>query len=147
MDILFIDDDIIRTEPLRESLKVLGGFDVLHFRTPYEGVEKFKENPESFHAVIVDIMLPHYNMPEYRDFSIPRYFSNNIDGMFTGLKVLIQFREIMNEKNIKIPLIVLTCIEDIYKYLNELNLKVDRILIKPIFLADFIREVKDVVQS
>jgi len=147
MKILFIDDDDIRTKPLREGLVGLGGYEVVFIRTPELAVEKFEENPGDFQAIVVDIMLPHYDIPEYRDFTIPKYFSNNYDGMFTGLRILLQFRGIMKEKKIEIPLIVLTCIGDIEKYLNELSLKVNKILLKPISLTDFLVEIKNVLSA
>lgn len=145
MSILFIDDDDIRTRPLRENLIVFGGFDVVFVQTPDGAVKKFDENPGGFQAVVVDIMMQHYNISEYRDFTIPKYFSSNSDGMYTGLLVLQQLQKIMDDKNLKVPVIVLSCIEDIAKYLSELNLKVDRILLKPIFLGEFMKEVKNVV--
>lgn len=147
MRILFVDDDDIRTKPLREALTVLKGYHVEHIQTPHGAVEMFNKDPRRFKAVIVDIMLPHYEIPEYKEFAIAKYDITNNDGMYTGLEVLRQLRNIIHEKKVDVPLIVLTCIQDIEKYLNELKLNVSKILLKPIFLADFVREVSDVVSA
>ena len=73
MRILFIDDDDVRTKAIREGLEVLGGYEVVFIRVPNIGVETFKKDPNSFSVVVVDIMLPHYEIPEYRDFKLENF--------------------------------------------------------------------------
>lgn len=147
MKILFVDDDDFRTKPLRDELTDFAQYEIVLVKTPKEAVEKFKEFFYTFDAVIVDIMLPHCDIPDYKNFTIPRYFASNNEGIYTGLKVLVQFYDIMQHNNRYVPVIVLTCIGDIKKYLDELNIKVNATLLKPILPADFRKEVRNVFVS
>ncbi|MCX6827753.1 MAG: hypothetical protein NT002_00475 [candidate division Zixibacteria bacterium] len=144
MNILFIDDDDIRTAPLREGLPSMGDYSVTHIRNPIESIEIFGTDPKQFQLIVVDIMMPHYAAPEYRDFSIPKYFQDNNDGIYTGLKVLMQLEAIMIQWSISIPIIVLTHIPDVNKYITELVAsgallkRPSAVLIKPVFIKDFV---------
>ncbi|MCP4583218.1 MAG: response regulator transcription factor [candidate division Zixibacteria bacterium] len=143
MKVLFIDDDELRTRPLRQGLKEFCQFEVTYVRSPLEAIEKFRNQPDSFRAIVIDIMIPHLDIPEYKEFAIPEYFNNNYDGFYTGLKIYLNLQDLMNTNEISIPVIILTAIEDIKKYIDALTLKPAKIIIKPVYLTKFIEEIND----
>lgn len=153
MKVLFIDDDDIRTKPLRQGLALLGGYSVNFVLTPQDAVKIFEDDSNPIDAVIVDIMMPHYDINDFRDFSIPGKFSNNQDGMYTGLQLICIFQQIMKTRNRKTPIIILTCIDEIDEYLKSLLsdgrllYMPDAVFIKPIFLAEFVTEVDNAITS
>ncbi len=143
MNILFVDDDELRTRPLRVSLNSIDHHEVIFIQNPEEAKKEFEKRCKDIDLAIVDIMLPHYGVPAYRDFSIPKYFPSNHDGMFTGLKLAVELTEIMKRQKHIIPLIILSCIYNIELYNKEIALKPTSILVKPILLANFLEEVKN----
>ncbi|GEM_PF-6941572 len=147
MSILFVDDDELRTLPLREGLVQVGGFEVSFTASPIEAVKEFEENFSKYEMTIVDIMMPHYDEAEYKEFALAGHFPNNYDGWYTGLKVIEKLLRVCSSRNMSTPIVVLTCVEDVEKYLDAMKLKVARVLHKPIYLSDFLREVRDVIKS
>ncbi|MCP4568218.1 MAG: response regulator transcription factor [FCB group bacterium] len=144
MNILFIDDDELRTRPLNDALKH-AGHSVTFEQIPLNGKRLFEENPDKFDVIVIDIMMPHHDIPAYRDFAIPKFFPSNHDGMFTGLKLYSELEAIKIANNLDTYVIILTCVSDIEKYTKAIDLTPSKILFKPIYIDDFIREVGDVI--
>ena len=147
MKLLFIDDDDLRTRSLREGLESIGGFDVEFIQEIDEALEFFKENIKAIDVVTLDIMMPHKDIPEYKKFVIKKYFSNNKDGTFTGLKLMEQIHEIMENEKLKIPFIILSVVPRIELYVKELSAKPAKFLKKPIGPRKLTEEVNDVLRK
>ena len=146
MKILFIDDDDLRTSALREGL-MLEGYDVKYVQTPHEAVKEVKKYANQYKLIIIDIMLPHYNKPIYKEFSIPKYFPDNHTGIYTGIMLFKEIEEILNERQLKIPVVILTAFDNVDKYFDDLQLYPTKYLYKPIDLDNFINEVNIVTNK
>ena len=149
MAILFADDDDFMTKPIREKLQVFESHEIVYAKEPVKALDEFASNPSRFEAIVLDIMMPHCDVDEYKGFSIPRYFPSNPRGRYTGLKLLLQIREITGkgEEPTETPIIILTAVnrKDIENYLKELNVEVDAVVNKPVLPTEFAEILKGVI--
>lgn len=95
--ILFIDDELLEIEPYKTLLE-MEGFLVEVIENPEEALTIITEKIDSYDLLILDIMMKcgKYDLKE------TRY------GRRTGLKVLEEIRNI----TAKLPIIILTVVED-----------------------------------
>lgn len=145
MYVLFIDDDNARTKSLREGMEVLGNYEIDFAADPMTALDLYRKNSGKYKAVIIDIMMPHYGIAEYTEFRINGFFDSNGDGMYTGLRLIMQIKDIMKENETYIPIIVLTCLRDIEEMLHAINVEVVGIIYKPVMLAPFVARVTEIV--
>lgn len=143
MRILFIDDDELRTRALREGLELFGGHQIVHEKSPNGGVERFQAEINRFDLVILDIMLPHYNIAEYRKFAVAKYFTDNENAMYTGLLVFQKLFNLMRNRQVHVPIVVLTYVKEVDRMLDELNLQPLKLVYKPVKLKVFVKEIQD----
>jgi len=145
--ILFLDDENIRTKPLRYALEDTGDYEVDYFRAPHEALKAFESDPKRYSLLIIDIMMPNFGIKELADFEIPEIQESNEGGMITGLAVLVKLREIMKNADYVIPIIILTAREDIEKHLKYLKIQPDKIIYRPVYYNDFIVGIKEVMRK
>ena len=137
MKILFVDDDEPRTRALREGLAGFGEYEVVHVRTPQAAITAFASD-DSWSGIVLDIMLPHYDLPEYRDFVVPGVAADNRLAFYTGLRVLQRCDQIMTERGKPCPVIILTHVQHIEQALRALGLSVAELVFKPVSLGEFL---------
>ena len=111
MKILFIDDDVLRTKSIREALEVIGKHQIFFQRTAQEAEEYFINNINQIDLIILDIMMPHEDMPKYKEFTIKGKTPNNFNGLTTGLSLLQSLLDTMKKNKRSVPVIVLTALK------------------------------------
>lgn len=117
MKILFVEDDIVTANFLMRGLQY-EGYSVEHAVDGREGLDRILYG--SYDCVILDLMLPH----------------------MSGEDVLKHVRA----KNISVPIIILTAIQDAETKVKLLNAGADDYLLKPFSFVELIARVKAVVR-
>ncbi|HHG6293982.1 TPA: response regulator transcription factor [Streptococcus suis] len=115
--IMVVEDDIVISQVVCEFLKD-HGFEVTHISDGKIALETFRE--ESFDLIVLDIMIP----------------------SMTGLEVLQEIR-----KTSKIPILMLTAMDDEYTQLVSFNQLISDYVVKPFSPIILVKRIENILRG
>ena len=122
ISVLVVDDEIELANLFRTGLQKVG-FETISFTDPRTALEYIKDNFNTFSLILTDLRMPH----------------------MSGLDLAVEIRKL--DEKIKIVLITAFMTEDLIDDFKFKNAKIDRIVQKPVKLAELRNSVAQILKQ
>ena len=122
ISVLVVDDEIELANLFRTGLQKVG-FETISFTDPRTALEYIKDNFNTFSLILTDLRMPH----------------------MSGLDLAVEIRKL--DEKIKIVLITAFMTEDLIDDFKFKNAKIDRIVQKPVKLAELRNSVAKILKQ
>ena len=122
ISVLVVDDEIELANLFRTCLQKVG-FETISFTDPRTALEYIKDNFNTYSLILTDLRMPH----------------------MSGLDLAVEIRKL--DEKIKIVLITAFMTEDLIDDFKFKNAKIDRIVQKPVKLAELRNSVAQILKQ